>query len=550
MSDTSSTVPSAGLSAIPPTVPSAVRRAALLWPHDEAVIDGSERVTWADLETWMERAARAFAASGVRPGDRVALWAPNSLTWIVAALGVYAAGGVLVPVNTRFKGAEAAHVLRTAQVRLLLTVTDFLSADYAGMLAGADPDLTADLDVVVLSGPPGSAVPWDAFLARGGPGVGPLGAEESLGADDISDIIFTSGTTGSPKGVVLAHGASTRSYVAWSDVVGLRHGDRYLIVYPFFHCAGLKSGMLACVLTGATIVPCPVFDVPVVLDMVAKERISMLPGPPALYQSLLNADLSGHDTSSLRLAVTGAASVPVDLVRRIRDDLGFASVVTGYGLTETTGTVSMCRHDDPVEIIAGTSGRPIPGMEVRVVDLAGTDVPAGEQGEVWARGYAIMRAYFNAPEATAETITADGWLRTGDIGILDAAGNLRITDRIKDMFIVGGFNAYPAEIENLISRHPDVAQVAVIGVPDERMGEVGYAYVIPRQGAALTEADLIAWCRKEMANFKVPRHFEFVQALPLNPSGKVLKFELSSRARLSAARGSALALGVRPPTGA
>jgi acyl-CoA synthetase (AMP-forming)/AMP-acid ligase II len=521
---------------VPPTVPAAVRRAARLWPDGEAVVDGGRRVSWSGLAERMTRAARAYAVSGVRPGDRVALWAPNSLDWIVAALGVYAAGAVLVPVNTRLKGTEAAHVLRTAGARLLLTVTDFIDADYIGMLA-SDPDLKAALEIVVLSGPPGDATGWETFLQRAGEG-GEI-SEPRLGPDDVSDIIFTSGTTGTPKGAVLTHGASTRTYAAWSDTVGLRHGDRYLVVYPFFHCAGLKSAVLACILTGATIVPCPVFDVATVMGLVARERISMLPGPPALYQSLLNADLSGYDTASLRLAVTGAASVPVDLVRRVRSDLGFASVVTGYGLTETTGTVSMCRHDDPIEVIATTSGRPIPGMEVRVVDPAaaghaGVDVPVGEPGEVWVRGYAVMRCYFDAPEATAAAFTPDGWLRTGDIGVLDAGGNLRITDRIKDMFIVGGFNAYPAEIENLMSRHPDVAQVAVVGVPDERLGEVGFAYVVPRQGSAPTAAELIAWCRGAMANFKVPRRVELVQALPLNPSGKVLKFELRDRARKSA----------------
>ena len=515
---------------IPPTVPAAVRRAARLWPDEEAVVDGGQRVTWAGLADRMTSAARAYAASGVKPGDRIALWAPNSLDWIVAALGVYAAGAVLVPVNTRFKGAEAAYVLRTAGARLLVTVTDFLGADYIGMLAG-DHDLMGAVDIVVLSGPPGDAISWSRFVERGGRAGEPLDREDHLGRDDVSDIIFTSGTTGTPKGAVLTHGASTRSYVTWSRNVGLRRGDRYLVVYPFFHCAGLKSAVLACVLTGAAIVPCPVFDVAAVMDLVVKERISVLPGPPALYQSLLNADLSGYDTSRLRLAVTGAASVPVDLVRRMREDLGFASVVTAYGLTETTGTVSTCLHDDPVEVIANTSGRPIPGMEVRVVARDGTDVPAGEPGEVWVRGYAVMRGYFDAPEATAEAFTPDGWLRTGDIGILDRAGNLRITDRIKDMFIVGGFNAYPAEIENMIARHPAVAQVAVVGAPDERLGEVGFAYVIPRQGRAVTAAELIAWCHEEMANFKIPRYVEFVRTLPLNASGKVLKFELRDRAR-------------------
>jgi acyl-CoA synthetase (AMP-forming)/AMP-acid ligase II len=524
--------PAAG---IPPTVPAAVRRAARLWPDEDAVVDGGHRISWAELADRMTRAARAFAASGVGPGDRVAIWAPNSLDWITVANGVYAAGGVLVPVNTRFKGQEAAHVLRTSGARLLLTVTDFLGADYTGMLAG-DQELTASLETVVLSGPPGGATSWDDFLDRGDGGVGHPGpAEVALGPDDTSDIIFTSGTTGAPKGAVLTHGASTRSYDAWSRNVGLRHGDRYLVVYPFFHCAGLKAAVLACILSGATIVPCPVFEVPAVMDLVVKERISVLPGPPTLYQSLLNADLSGYDTSSLRLAVTGAASVPVDLVRRMGSDLGFASVLTAYGLTETTGTVSTCLHDDPIEVIANTSGRPLPGMEVRIVDPGGADVPAGEAGEVWVRGYAVTRGYFNASEATTAAFTPDGWLRTGDVGVLDDVGNLRITDRIKDMFIVGGFNAYPAEIENMMSRHPGVAQVAVVGVPEGRLGEVGFAWVIPRQGSSLTEAELIAWCREKMANFKVPRHVKFVATLPLNSSGKVLKFELRDRARAALA---------------
>ncbi|HXC84529.1 MAG TPA: FadD3 family acyl-CoA ligase [Trebonia sp.] len=516
---------------IPPTVPAAVRLAARLWPDEEAIVDGDQRIDWSGLADQMGRVARACAATGVRPGDRVALWAPNSLNWIVASMGVYAAGAVLVPVNTRFKGREAAHVLRTSGARLLLTVTDFLGADYVGMVAAEDPELAAALPVVVLSGPPGDGTPWPRFLDRGGDAVpdGLADPEDHLSPEDISDIIFTSGTTGAPKGAMLTHGASTRSYVAWSQRVGLRHGDRYVVVYPFFHTAGLKSAILACVLSGATILPCPVFDPAVVMDLVVRERVSMLPGPPSLYQSLLNTDLSGYDTSTLRLAVTGAAAVPVDLVRRMREDLGFASVVTAYGLTETTGTVSTCQYDDPIEVIANTSGRPLPGLEVRVVDEVGQDVPAGEPGEVIVRGYAVMKGYFNAPEATAEAVSPDGWLHTGDVGVLDDGGNLRITDRIKDMFIVGGFNAYPAEIESVISRHPDVAQVAIIGVPDERLGEVGYAYVIPRQGSALSEPELIAWCRGQMANYKVPRRVELVQTLPLNASGKVQKFELRDR---------------------
>ena len=342
----------------------------------------------------------------------------------------------------------------------------------------------------------------------------------------MSDIIFTSGTTGAPKGAMLRHGASVRLYAAWSDVVGLRHGDRYLLIYPLFHTAGLKSGLLASLLKGATLLPHLVFDPQTVMATVQAERVTMLPGPPAIYQTILNTDVSEYDLSSLRLAVTGAAVVPVELVVKLRDELGFDSVVTGYGLTETTGTVAMCRHDDDPEIIAHTSGRPLDGIEMKIVDADGNELPTGEQGEIVTRGYQVMIGYFDNPEATAETVDADGWLHTGDVGYVDAQNNVTITDRIKDMFIVGGFNAYPAEIEGLMLEHPDVAQVAIVGVPDERMGEVGMAFVVPTAGHTVDRDAVLAWAREHMANFKAPRYLEVVDALPLNASGKVLKFEL------------------------
>ena len=347
----------------------------------------------------------------------------------------------------------------------------------------------------------------------------------------MSDIIFTSGTTGAPKGAMLRHGASVRLYDAWSDVVGLRHGDRYLLIYPLFHTAGLKSGLLASLLKGATLLPHLVFDPATVMSLVQAERVTMLPGPPAIYQTILNTDVSEYDLSSLRLAVTGAAVVPVELVVKLREELGFDSVVTGYGLTETTGTVAMCRHDDDPEIIAHTSGRPLDGIEMKIVDADGNELPTGEQGEIVTRGYQVMIGYFDNPEATAETVDADGWLHTGDVGYVDAQNNVTITDRIKDMFIVGGFNAYPAEIEGLMLEHPDLAQVAIVGVPDERMGEVGMAFVVPTAGHTVDRDEVLAWAREHMANFKAPRYLEVVDALPLNASGKVLKFELRQRGR-------------------
>jgi HIP---CoA ligase len=515
------------------TVGSALRLAAARFGPGDAIVDHDQRLSFAELDARADAAAKAFIAGGVGPGDRVAIWAPNSVTWIVASFGVYRAGAVLVPLNTRYKGAEAGHVLRTSQARYLLTVTDFLDGDYLAMLDGVE-GLEGLETKLVLSGPvPNGAGGWDEFVAAGAatPDDELRAREEGVGPDDTSDIIFTSGTTGAPKGAMLSHGASVRTYIAWSELVGLRQGDRYLIVYPFFHTAGLKSGILASVLTGASIHPHPVFDVPTVMRRVANERITMLPGPPTVFQSILNhPDLASFDLSSLRLAVTGAAVVPVSVIRGMREELRFENVVTGYGLTETTGTVSMCRHDDPPEVIAETVGRPLPGVEVRVVDDDGVDLSPGTAGELWVRGFNVMKGYFNDPAATAATIDPDGWLKTGDVGYVDEGGNIRITDRKKDMFIVGGFNAYPAEIESALLAHPDIAQVAVVGVPDERLGEIGIAFAIPRAGRTIDPAEVIEWSRVRLANFKVPRRVEVVDSLPVNPSGKVMKFVLRERA--------------------
>jgi HIP---CoA ligase len=516
----------------PQTIPEALDQAAENYRDDEALIDGTNRLSFGQLAERVDHVARALVASGIEPGDRVALWAPNTAEWVITSFAVYVVGAVLVPLNTRYRGEEAGHVLRTSRARLLFTVTDMLGSDLVELLADV-PGLESLQEIVILDGPTRPECTTVAeFTAR----ARDVHRQEvarrrsALGGGDASDIIFTSGTTGKPKGAVLGHGASVRTYLAWSELVGLRRGDRYLVVYPFFHTAGLKSGLLACVLRGATIVPHAVFDVVPVMERVASERITMLPGPPTVFQSILNhPDFASFDLSSLRLSVTGAAIVPVDVIRRMREELRFETVVTGYGLTETTGTVSMCRHDDAPEVIARTVGRPLPGVSVRIVDDAGQSVAPDEPGEILVSGFNVMQEYFEDPTATKEAIDEEGWLRTGDIGILGRDGNLRITDRKKDMYIVGGFNAYPAEIEGIMVGHPSVGQVAVVGVPDERLGEIGVAFVVPRPGQTIDPDELGAWCREHMANFKVPRTIRIVDSLPLNPTGKVMKFQLRAQ---------------------
>ncbi|MHA7652766.1 FadD3 family acyl-CoA ligase [Mycobacterium sp. ML4] len=467
------------------TIPEMVLSAADRFGDAEAVVDGPLRYTFDEIVDRIRCAAGAFAQLGVGRGDRVAVWAPNSAEWIVAAFGLLTAGGVLVPINTRFKADEAADIILRSRVKAVLIEQGFLGQDYS---------VPAGVPVIDLK---------SGFLSAGTP------FECPVAGSDISDIIFTSGTTGRPKGAMMNHQQTLRMYDEWATLADLRPGDRYLQINPYFHTFGLKAGLVTSFLRGATMLPVPVFDANSMVNLIEREHITMLPGPPTIYQSLL-AVADKTRLSTLRAGVTGAADIPVELVRRVHDELPFQTLMTGYGLTEA-GNVTLSRPGDSLEEVATTAGLPCDGVEVRI----------GGDGEVLVRGYGVMQGYLDDPRATAETIDDDGWLHTGDLGYLDDGGRLRIAGRKKDLFIVGGFNAYPAEIEGLLLNHPAVAQAAVIGVPDERLGEIGKAFVV-RKGP-VSAAELIGWCRDRMAGYKVPRSVEFLEALPLNATGKVVK---------------------------
>jgi acyl-CoA synthetase (AMP-forming)/AMP-acid ligase II len=511
-----------------------VRASAARFGSADAIIDGERRLSFADVERDMLTVARALIASGVEPGDRVALWAPNSAAWITAALGVLATRAWLVPLNTRLKGAEAAYILAKTDARVLFTADGFLGHEFTADVRAVDPGLRALRDTVRLPLPGDDTAPgWAAFLARGDH-VPLARAEESVNAadpDDVSDVIFTSGTTGTPKGVMLRHGASLRGYQMFSERFGLREGDRYLIPTPFFHCFGYKAGWMISLMAGAVAFPLAVFDAGTALEIIHRERITHMPGPPTMFSAVLDHPRRDQfDPSSLRHAIIGAASIPAELVRRVRGELGIGSILAAYGLTENHALAALTAPDDPPEVVATTVGRPLPGIEVRIVDDAGHDVPAGCQGELIIGGPFQMTGYFGDAAATARVITG-GWLHTGDVGVFDDRGYLRITDRKKDMFIVGGFNVAPAEVEKALLGIDGVAQVAVVGMPDDYFGEVGVAFVIPRDGARVEPGDVIAYAREHLANFKVPRRVEIVEAFPLNATGKVLKDELRERVR-------------------
>lgn len=511
------------MTAQPDTIPALISDAAQR--DGTAVSDGELKLTWSELIDESRRFAAGLIGSGVEAGDRVAIWAPNGYRWIVAALGLFQTGATLVPVNTRFKGTEAADLLARSRAKVLVTTRTFLDTDYVSMLEASGVALPDLATTVIAEGDD-----WDGFLATGT--ADDLAEVEArcgaVTADDVSDILFTSGTTGVPKGVLMTHARTLRVATDWVAMTGLRHGDRYLMVNPYFHMFGLKAGILAAVAAGATMYPEPVFDVDRVLSTVAAEEITVLPGAPTIYSSILDhPGRADHDLSSLRVAVTGAADIPVELIRRVREELPFSFIVTGYGLSEA-GTASATGPDDSAEAVATTVGRPRPGFEIRIVDND-EDVEAGEAGEILLRGPSVMAGYLDDPEATAKTLSADGWLRTGDLGTLDSDGYLRIVGRIKDMFIVGGFNAYPAEIENLLLAHPDVKAAAVIGVPDERLGEVGMAFVVTDSNDPGVADAIKAWSRDQMANYKAPRYVELIDELPVNATGKVVKDELRAR---------------------
>lgn len=514
------------------TLPQRIQAAAKRFSGKLAIKDAANELTYQQLDAQRYQAAAAFLAVGIQKGDRIAIWAPNVVEWIIASLGLQTIGAILVPLNTRMKGSEAADIINRSGARLLFTVGEFQSGPqtvirYPELLREESlPQLEA---TILFSGASAHTQSWQAFLAQGAAITKAEvdAAAAKIGADDVMDMLFTSGTTGKPKGVMCAHAQNIRTVECWADTVGLRDSDNYLIINPFFHSFGYKAGWLAALLKGATIFPVLSFDLDKVLSQISVDKISMLPGPPTIYQSILaHPSRAQYDLSSLRLAVTGAAAVPVELVRKMRSELGFQTVVTAYGLTESCGFVSICRPEDDAEIIATTSGRAMDGVELKCVDGQGNEVPRGEPGEIWVRGYNVMKGYFNNEEATKETMSDDGWLKTGDIGVMDQQGYLRITDRIKDMYISGGFNVYPAEIENGLATIDGVVQSAVIGMEDERMGEVGHAFIVKKAGSALTEADVISWCKGNLANYKVPRKVTFLDAMPLNASGKILKTEL------------------------
>jgi HIP---CoA ligase len=548
------------------TIPAALARAARDHADSPALAEpDGPRLSYRQLHEQVTLVSRALMAEGVDAGDRVAIWSPNTHHWVLSALGALSVGATLVPVSTRFTGLEALDVISRSGAGVLVVAGWFLGIDrYAKLRAAAStiksqprpsppnaidsgPSLKRLRLVIRLpieaapeAGPatsqtddPGTAaIDWQHLAGRASQ-VPPPQAEAraaAVGPEDVADILFTSGTTGRSKGAVSTHQQDLGVATAWAECAQLTSDDRYLVVNPFFHSFGYKAGILACLVSGATLVPMRMFHAGLAMQLIESERITVLPGAPTIYQTLLDYPTRPyHDLSSLRLAVTGAAMVPVALVERMRRQLTFDTVLTAYGLTEAV-VATMCRPGDAAEIVASSSGRATAGFEVRIAGPDGEPASPGQPGEILLRGPNVMVGYLDDPAATREAIDADGWLHTGDVGHLDPEGYLTITDRLKDMYICGGFNVYPAEVEQALARLDGVAESAVIGMPDERLGEVGWAYVVPQPGQQLTAGRVIEFCQERLASYKVPRQVMFCSALPRNASGKTLKRVLREEA--------------------
>jgi fatty-acyl-CoA synthase len=506
--------------------------AAARFPDRAAIVFKGRRTTYRELKRRVDDFARGLLGLGLGPGDHVVLWMPNCVEWNVANLAIAKIGAVTVTCNSRYKALEVEYVLRQSDARALIMVDRFpaASVDYLEILRELWPGdrFPALRHVVVLGAErPAGALDFDA-VERAGRASTPDLAGIVVRPEDPVEMLYTSGTTGEPKGCLLSHGNMYFKCRVYTELHRWTAEDRCLVSVPYFHIFGSMGGVAANCLAGSTQVLMDVFDPLEAMRLIEAERVTIFSGVPTMFITILGHPAFGkHDLTSLRTGSIGAAPVPAEIMRRILDrerGLGMDALVV-YGLTEATGGTHWTRPGDPLERRVSTVGVRTSEIEDRVMDpKTGRELPPGEEGELCVKGPTLMLGYYNKPEATAEKIR-DGWLHTGDMAVKDAEGYVRITGRLTDMIIVGGFNTYPAEIENFLLRHPKVLDVSIVGVPDAVMGEAVMAFVIPKEGATLSAEEIVAFARGKIANFKVPKYVEIVDRFPLTGSGKVQKFK-------------------------
>jgi fatty-acyl-CoA synthase len=505
-------------------------------PDQEAFLIEGERVTYGALWDRVRVVAANLKRLGVRPGDHIGLCLPNSVDWVTVWYAAATLGAVTVPVNTRFKAEEIRYCLTQSDTRLLVTVDRFLKIDFLGMLRAIEPALDRSLPgealpllhtVVVLGDDvPAGALPGSALFAPAA--TLPDATSEGVAPDDVLLVQYTSGSTAFPKGVMLSHDNMLRDAASVGERMGLRRDDRYFYARPFYHVAGTTLALLNSLQARCTLVAVETFDPAKSLALMEAERCTVIGGNDTIYLMLMNHPDFGRRRFRLRVGwVAGSPSVSLQIIERF----GMSSLCSAYGLSESSPNVWMAHHDDAQDKRVAGLAHPLPGLEVRLIDPA-TGQP-GNPGEILVRGWSVMKGYYGMPEQTAAAIDADGWLHTGDLGITDGEGRYGFAARLKDVFRVGGENVAPAEVEDVLHRHPAVRQAQVVGVPHERLGEVGAAFVVLNEGCTATEEELIAWCRERCANFRVPRHVRVIdtfEPIGMTGSGKVQKVKLRAHA--------------------
>jgi len=524
----------------------ALADSAALYPDRVAVIDGGERVSFRALDQRVDALAHGLLGQGLQHGDSVAVWLTNSASWVVCWIACARIGAVVVPINTRYKQDEVAYILQQSDARTLILMDRMWDIDFLTMATRIVPEIASANDGRIRS----AALPklhtvvlWKGVQAPGLVNLQTLGERgaarmargDSLTAANPADpiiIVYTSGTTGHPKGAMHNH-IVLRNVANVARVMRVEPGDVVLGHMPFYHVAGAFTELGMSVLLGCTLVPLPQWIPDEALDVIERERVNIFGGIPTHFIDCIDAiRLRPRDTSSLKSAWIGGAPVTPDVALAAKSELRLQALQAVYGMTETTASTTFSEFDAPLDVLCSNKGKPIGEFEVSVCDPeSGRPLSLGEVGEVWVRGHLVMMGYYRNPQATAEVITPDGWFRTGDLGVYDEQGYLRITGRLKDMFIVGGSNAYPAEIERMLQSHPQIKQAVVVGVPDRRLGEVAMAFVQRHDGATVEAAELSAFCRERMADYKVPRKFSFVDEFPRTSTGKIQRFILSDQAR-------------------
>jgi fatty-acyl-CoA synthase len=512
------------------TIGDALRVASRRWPAVDALVSRAENIRWTyfELDVRVDQLAAALLRLGLAPGDRVAVWAPNCAAWTLLQFATARAGLIFVTFNTAYRRQELAHVLSLSGARAIVSVEGFKDIDYAAELAGLEAPALEWRVMLGAEAPDG----WLAFEDLFSDDIGPLDTV-AVDASDPVNIQFTSGTTGRPKGVTLSHRNILNNGAAVGVRAGLHAGDRLCIPVPLYHCFGMVMGNLACVVHGVTMVyPAPGFEASATLGAIAAERCTHCYGVPTMFIAMLaSPDFADHDLSSLRGGIMAGATCPVEVMRRVIDRMNMQDVTIAYGMTETSPVSTQTLPDDPIAARIETVGRVLPHLEVRIVDDKGQVVARGIEGELSTKGYSVMSGYWGDPETTAAAIDADGFMHSGDLASIDADGFVRISGRAKDMIIRGGENISPREIEEFLYSHPDITDVAVIGVADDRFGEAVCAWIVRTPGSAIEATDIAAYCNGQLAHFKTPSLVRFVEALPMTASGKVQKYLMRTAER-------------------